>query len=77
MGVLRMEGIEMEEKISLWRKITKRPKLIDVEQDLWIFYCPYCKRWEQGIRKSYTSDFSSKFYFECKEGHRIKAPREL
>jgi len=64
----------MNEKISLWMRLTKSPKRIDIEQDIWIFYCPYCKRWEKGTRHSYNSIFRPEKYFECEYGHIIDAP---
>ena len=64
----------MNKKITLWMKITKSPKRIDKEKDLWIFYCPYCKRWYQGTRHGYSSLFFTQMYFKCDKGHRIEAP---
>jgi len=64
----------MKEKISLWMKITKQPKCIKEEKDLWIFYCPYCKKWYHGTRHGYSSSFIGQMYFECVKGHRVEAP---
>jgi len=64
----------MSEKVTFLMKITKSPKLIDKEKDQWIFYCPYCHRWERGTRHGYSSIFLSQMYFECKGEHRIEAP---
>jgi hypothetical protein len=64
----------MSEKVTFLMKITKSPKRIDIEKDLWIFYCPYCHRWERGTRHGYSSMFLSQLYFECENGHRIEAP---
>jgi len=64
----------MTDKITFIMRLTKSPKLIDVEQDLWIFYCSYCHRWCKGTRHGYNSDFFSQAYFECENGHRTEAP---
>ena len=64
----------MEEKINLWMKLTKSPKLLNKEKDLWFFYCQFCYRWEKGTRHGYTSEFWSQMYFECDNGHKIEAP---
>jgi hypothetical protein len=64
----------MNEKISFWMKLTKSPKLIDAEQDIWIFYCPIDKKWHKGMRHGYTDQFYTQMYFECEDGHIIPAP---
>ena len=46
-------------EISIWQRIIKHPECINKEQDLWIFYCSYCKRWYQGTRHGYFSLFIS------------------
>jgi len=66
--------MKYNEKISIWRKITKQPICQDKEKDQWIFYCPYCHTWEKGTRHGYTSEFWSQMYFECENGHRTEAP---
>jgi len=63
----------MDKKINLWMKITKSSKCIDKKNDIWLFYCPYCKKWYQGFRHGYTSEFYSQMYFECDKGHKIEA----
>ena len=63
-----------DKNINLWMKITKQSKCIDKEKDLWIFYCPYCKKWYQGTRYGYSSSFIGQMYFECDKGHRVEAP---
>jgi len=69
-----MKDMLINKKISIMQKITKQPKCIDNEKDIWIFYCAYCHKWEIGTRHGYTSVFSSQMYFECENGHRIEAP---
>ncbi|MFP3257301.1 MAG: hypothetical protein RXO36_05840 [Candidatus Nanopusillus acidilobi] len=64
----------MSEKVTFLMKITKQPKCIDRQNDLWVFYCPFDKKWCKGTRHGYTSEFWSQMYFECKNNHRIEAP---
>jgi len=64
----------MSEKVTFLMKITKQPKCIDRQNDLWVFYCPFDKKWCKGTRHGYTSEFWSEMYFECEDGHKIEAP---
>jgi hypothetical protein len=60
---------------SIMEKLSRKPVLMDEDEDIWMFYCPFCKEWYTGKRHGYSSEFSTGLYFECPKGHKIEAPR--